>query len=72
MVNQIMERLAKCSNAYSLNWYNIKSNGQQRQPKCKRKSLDSAPDETRTFEKGKIELAKKEWKIAILNVSNLE
>jgi hypothetical protein len=22
-----MERLAKCSNAYSLNWYNIKGNG---------------------------------------------
>jgi hypothetical protein len=56
MVSQLMEKLAKCYNAYSLNWYNIKVMATT-SAKMQKKSLDSAPDETRTFEKGKIELA---------------
>jgi hypothetical protein len=54
MVSQLMERLAKCSNAYSLNWYNIKGNGSNVSQNAKEKFT---PDEARTFEKGKIELA---------------
>src|SRR5919198_6473812 len=45
------------SNTYNQNYYHYFKWNEMTSKKIQKKSLDSSPDETRTFEKGKIEIA---------------